>query len=115
MLDDARKSIYWDACVWLSYINEIPERMPTIDAILDDSANPDGDLHLFTSGKCSDSGVPGPFRSDIAPIRLYYRREPLIGESQEWVARAKPLTGDVGVSPTIKFPLLLARRRGPGG
>ena len=27
MLDDARKSIYWDACVWLSYINEIPERM----------------------------------------------------------------------------------------
>ena len=49
MLDDARKSIYWDACVWLSYINEIPERMPTIDAILDDSANPDGDLHVYTS------------------------------------------------------------------
>ena len=42
---------------------------------------------------------------------------PLIGESQERVARAirlRRMTGDVGVSPTIKFPLLLARRRGPG-
>ena len=44
-------------------------------------------------------------------MRLYYRRGPLIGETQERVARAKPLTGDVGVSPTIKFPLLLARVR----
>ena len=49
------------------------------------------------------------------PTRLYYRRGRLIGESQEWVARAKPLTGDVRVSPTIQFPLLLARRRGLGG
>ena len=48
-------------------------------------------------------------------MRLYIRRGSLIAESQERVARAKPLTGDMGVSPTIKFPLLLARRRGPGG
>ncbi len=44
-------------------------------------------------------------------MRLYIRRGSLIAESQERVARAKPLTGDVGVSPTIKFPLLLARVR----
>ena len=31
--------------------------------------------------------------------------------SEKRVARAKPLPGDVGVSPTTKFPLLLARRR----
>ena len=43
-------------------------------------------------------------------MRLYIRRGSLIAESQERVARAKPLTGDMGVSPTIKFPLLLARR-----
>ena len=42
-------------------------------------------------------------------MRLYIRRGSLIAESQERVARAKPLTGDMGVSPTIKFPLLLAR------
>ena len=65
--------------------------------------------------KYSDSEVPAPYGSGIAPMRLYYLLGPLIGKSQERVARAKPLTGDVGVSPTIKFPLLLARRRGPGG
>ena len=50
-------------------------------------------------------------------MRLYCRRGPLIGKSQERVARAfrlRRMTGDLGVSPTIKFPLLLARRRGPG-
>ena len=67
-----------------------------------------------------DSGVPAPCGSPprrIAPLRLYYRRGSLIDESRERVASAIRLgrmTGDVGVSPTIKFPLLLARRRGPG-
>ena len=45
-------------------------------------------------------------------MRHYYRLGPLIGESQERVAsaiRLRRMTGDVGVSPTIKFPLLLAR------
>ena len=41
-----------------------------------------------------------------------YRRGPVIGEIEERVARAvrlRRMTGDVGVSPTIQFPLLLAR------
>ncbi len=63
-------------------------------------------------GKCSDLGVPAPYGRNIAPMRVYHRRGCLIGESQERVARAKPLPGDVGVSPTTKNPLLLARRRG---
>ena len=45
-------------------------------------------------------------------MRLYIRRGSLIAESQERVARAirlRRMTGDMGVSPTIKFPLLLAR------
>ena len=45
-------------------------------------------------------------------MRVYHRRGRLIGESQERVARAKSLPGDVGVSPHKKDPLLLARRRG---
>ena len=63
----------------------------------------------------SDLGIPAPYGRNIAPMRVYHRRGRLIGESQERVARAKSLTGDVGVSPTTKIPLLLARRRGPGG
>ena len=67
----------------------------------------------------SDLGIPAPYGRNIAPMRVYHRRGRLIGESQERVARAKPLPGDVGVSPTTaggcggvplttKIPLLLA-------
>ena len=45
-------------------------------------------------------------------MRVYHRRGRLIGESQERVARAirlRRMPGDVGVSPTTKAPLLLAR------
>ncbi len=67
--------------------------------------------------KCSDLGVPAPYVRNSAPMRVYHRRGRLIGESQERVARAirlRRMPGDVGVSPTTKIPLLLARRRGPG-
>ena len=46
--------------------------------------------------KCSDLGVPAPYGHNIAPMRVYHRQGRLIGESQERVARAKPLPGDVG-------------------
>ena len=45
-------------------------------------------------------------------MSVYHRRGRLIGESQERVARAirlRRMPGDVGVSPTTKIPLLLAR------
>lgn len=28
-------ALYWDANAFLSYINEMPERLPTLDALLD--------------------------------------------------------------------------------
>lgn len=40
-------ALYWDANNFLSYINEIPERLPTLDALLDRAAA--GDAAIFTS------------------------------------------------------------------
>ncbi len=48
-MQDNRRSVYWDASVWLSYINENPDRLPTLEAILADSSKPDGTIRLYTS------------------------------------------------------------------
>ena len=64
--------------------------------------------------KCSDLGVPAPYGRNIAPMRVHPRRGCLIGESQERVARAKPLTGDVGVSPTQRSPFFWPVEGGRG-
>ena len=72
-------------------------------------------------GKCSDLGVPAPCGRPprrIASLKVHLRRGGLSAKGQKRVARAIRLwrmTGDVGVSPTTEFPLLLAKRRGPGG
>ena len=44
-----RTKVYWDACVWLSYVNEDADRIPVLDAILANSADEDGSLTLHTS------------------------------------------------------------------
>jgi len=44
MPDDRR---YWDACVFLSYINGVADRLPTIDALLADSEA--GNFEIITS------------------------------------------------------------------
>ena len=53
-------------------------------------------LAYSNSCKCSDLGVPAPYGRNSAPTSVYHRRGRLVGESQERVARAKPLPGDVG-------------------
>ena len=68
--------------------------------------------NLLSISRCSELGIPAPYGRNIAPMRIYHRRGRLIGEGQERVARASPSPGDVGVSPTTKTPLVLARRRG---
>ena len=80
---------------------------------LEDATAKSVNLNL-PDGKCSDLGVPALQGLKFAPMIVCHRRGRLIGENQERVARAKSLPGDVGVSPTTKIPLLLARRRGPG-
>lgn len=40
--------IYWDSCVFLSYLDAIPERMPTLDALLY-RAQTDSQLEIVTS------------------------------------------------------------------
>ena len=44
-----RDRIYWDACVWLSYINGYADRQPILDALLADSNSPTGQRHIVTS------------------------------------------------------------------
>ncbi len=39
--------IYWDACVFLSYINGVPDRLPTIDELLNKARA--GEFELVTS------------------------------------------------------------------
>jgi predicted nucleic acid-binding protein len=41
--------VYWDACVFLSYINGVPDRLPTIDALLAESADADHNREIVTS------------------------------------------------------------------
>lgn len=48
-MPNQRQRIYWDADVWLSYVNEIPERLPTLDGLLADSASSNGTIELYTS------------------------------------------------------------------
>lgn len=42
------RPVYWDACNFLSYINGIPERLPVLDALLD-QASRKGGTALITS------------------------------------------------------------------
>ena len=46
---DGRRLVYWDACVFLTYINGIEHLTPTLEALLDSSAASDGDVHIYTS------------------------------------------------------------------
>lgn len=40
---------YWDACVFLSYINRYPDRVSVLDKILVESARSDGKIQIVTS------------------------------------------------------------------
>ncbi|MBI4285081.1 MAG: PIN domain-containing protein [Chloroflexi bacterium] len=44
-----RQRIYWDANVWLSYINGEASRLPVLDALLADSSSPKGNIEIYTS------------------------------------------------------------------
>ena len=47
-MPDKRKTVYWDACVFLSYVNEYPDRISTLESLLD-SAGRDGATKVYTS------------------------------------------------------------------
>lgn len=48
-MPDTRQIIYWDANAFLSYVNELPDRMPILDALLESSADNSGSIKLYTS------------------------------------------------------------------
>ena len=48
MPDDVRR-VYWDACVFLSYVNADPTRLPAIEALLEAAVKPDGGVEFNPS------------------------------------------------------------------
>ena len=48
-MPDNPKLIYWDACVFLSYINDIPSRITVLEPLLADSAKENGTVAIYTS------------------------------------------------------------------
>ncbi|MCY4085408.1 MAG: PIN domain-containing protein [Actinomycetia bacterium] len=44
-----RTRTYWDSCAFLSYINSVPDRLPTLDALLEESADPANEREIVTS------------------------------------------------------------------
>lgn len=47
-MPDAPRRVYWDACIFLHYIEGTPEWMPTLDALLEE-ASESKELVIFTS------------------------------------------------------------------
>ncbi len=46
-MPDAPRRVYWDACVFLSYVNDDPDHSPVIEAIFDEAV--DGEIELLSS------------------------------------------------------------------
>lgn len=47
-MSERRARIYWDACVFLDYVNGVPEKVPVLNRLLD-RASSGGNIELFTS------------------------------------------------------------------
>ena len=48
-MPESRSVAYWDACNFLSYVNEIEDRIPVLQALLADSASDNGRTKIYTS------------------------------------------------------------------
>ena len=48
-MPDTRRIIYWDSNVFLSYLNELPDRMLVLESLLESSSSGVGTLKLHTS------------------------------------------------------------------
>jgi predicted nucleic acid-binding protein len=48
-MPDQRQRVYWDANVWLAYVNGESDRLPILDALLADSSSPKGGIEIYTS------------------------------------------------------------------
>src|SRR5215213_6068753 len=48
-MPDAVRLVYWDACVFLAYVNADPARLPAIEALLDAASKPDGGVKIISS------------------------------------------------------------------
>lgn len=46
---DGQRNVYWDSCVFLSYINGMEERIPILESLLRSSSSASGDIKIYTS------------------------------------------------------------------
>ena len=46
-MPDSPRIVCWDSSAFLSYVNEVPDRLPVLDALLERSAS--GEIELYTS------------------------------------------------------------------
>lgn len=48
-MPETPKLIYWDSNAFLSYVNELPDRMPVLDVLLEASSRIGGEVKIYTS------------------------------------------------------------------
>ena len=48
-MPETPKHIYWDSNAFLSYVNELPDRMPVLDVLLEASRRVGGEVKIHTS------------------------------------------------------------------
>lgn len=85
------KAIYWDACVFLSYVNDMPERMPTLESLLESAAASNGAAKLYTSTLS---------HAEVAFSSSEQKQKRLTPEVEERINALWAAPGIVSVEPT---------------
>ncbi len=88
-MPDISSIIYWDSCVFLSYVNEYPDRIQTLEALLERSAS--GEIDLYTSEISS---------VEVAFAASEQKRRRLDPESER---RIDSLWGDSNVIVSVEY------------
>ena len=122
----AARKIYWDACVFLSIIEGHPDRIPIIEAIVDDCKR--GTLEIFTStlsiaevafaksekdGAALDIEVERKLNllwSPSSPFRLIEVHRAIVYEAQSYVRNGMAL--QIGLKPPDAIHLASAKKSG---
>ena len=96
-MPENRKLVYWDACTFLSYINEIPDRITVLQPLLAESANENGTVKIHTSAIS---------RVEISFAAVEQRQRSLAPETEELIDR---LWADPNAVVSVEYHDLIGR------